>query len=202
MLATAPHEEKSDPRVRRTRGLIEQAFNSLLAEKGFSSITVQDITGRAEVNRATFYAHFSDKFALLEHSIRQAFRQELDKRTLSVCHYSESNLHALLVTVCEFVAQANSHCRAAENQFESLLEMQVKKQVQELLEMWLKKIGSEIDPNMAAIAASWAAYGLALKWSHAKNRLPAEAYASIIFPIVAGNLRIKADSPISPEIMA
>ncbi len=197
MLIIAPHEEKLDPRVKRTRNLIEQAFSALLAEKGFNSISVQDITERAEVNRATFYAHFSDKFALLEHSIRQAFKQELDKRTLSVCHYSEANLYALLVTVCEFVAQANSHCRAAENQFESLLEMQVKKQVQELLEMWLQKTGSEIDPKMAAIAASWAAYGLALQWSHTKNRPTAEAYARTILPIVAGNLWLKTSIPLA-----
>lgn len=193
MLATAPPEEKLDPRVKRTRGLIEQAFNALISEKGFQSITVQDITGRAEVNRATFYAHFPDKFSLLEHSIRQSFRQELEKRTLSACHYSDENLQALIVTICEFVAQANTHCRVSENQFESLLEMQVKQQVQELLEMWLRKFGSEIDPKLAAIATSWTAYGLALQWSHEKNRPPADVYARQIFSLVAGNLRLKAN---------
>lgn len=183
-------QEKLDPRVRRTRNLIEQAFGELLTEKGFQFITVQDITERAEINRATFYAHFPDKFALLEHSIRQAFHKELEKRTLSACRYSNENLLALIVTVCEFIIQSNKHCRASENQFESLLEMQVKKQVQELLEMWLQKTGSEIDPQMAAIAASWAAYGLALQWSREKNRPDVNIYAAQIFPIVAGNLRI------------
>ena len=53
--------EKLDPRVKRTRGLILQAFGEILAEKGFHSLSVQDITEKAGINRATFYAHFEDK---------------------------------------------------------------------------------------------------------------------------------------------
>ena len=41
-----------DPRVKRTRQLIQQAFMQLLSEKDFQNITVQDISERAEVNRA------------------------------------------------------------------------------------------------------------------------------------------------------
>jgi AcrR family transcriptional regulator len=194
MLATDPQEERLDPRVKRTRGLIRKAFLELLAEKGFQSITVQDIAGRAEVNRATFYAHFPDKYALLEASIRQSFRQELEKRTLSACHYSADNLRALIVTVCEFVAQSHERCKTSDSQFESLVEAQVRKQVQELLELWLEKTGSEIDPKMAAIAASWAIDGLALQWNREKDRPPVEAYAGQIMPLIAANLRLKRET--------
>ncbi|MBI4304912.1 MAG: TetR family transcriptional regulator, partial [Chloroflexi bacterium] len=45
-----------DPRVKRTRKLLHDAFDSLLSEKSFEAITVQDIAERATVNRATFYA--------------------------------------------------------------------------------------------------------------------------------------------------
>ncbi len=51
-------DEKLDPRVRRTRGLILSSFESLLAEKNFEGISVQDVTEKAQINRATFYAHF------------------------------------------------------------------------------------------------------------------------------------------------
>ena len=54
-----PTEEKLDPRVKRTRALILQSFESLIAEKGFETISVQDVTDKAQVNRATFYAHFA-----------------------------------------------------------------------------------------------------------------------------------------------
>lgn len=56
---------KDDLRVQRTRKLIEDAMISLTVEKGFSAITVRDITERAKVNRSTFYRHYLDKYDLL-----------------------------------------------------------------------------------------------------------------------------------------
>lgn len=185
MLSTVHTEEKLDPRVKRTRSLIQQAFNELLAEKAFAAISVQEITERAEVNRATFYAHFPDKFALLKESVRQTFRAELEKRTLSACHYSEENLLALMVTVCEFTAQTGKNCKSGDSQFEALVEAEVKLQIQELLELWLGQPAPAQEAGIASTASSWAIYGLALRWSRAKNRPPAETYAREILPLVA-----------------
>ncbi len=190
MLVTSPIQEKLDPRVKRTRALIQKAFAELLPEKGFRDITVQDITERAEVNRATFYAHYPDKYALLEENIAQAFRAELEKRTLSACHYSLENLRALIETVCEFVAYSNEHCKAAEQQFDSLVEGQVRLQIQTLLELWLAKINPGAQEKLPATAATWAIYGLALDWSRRKNRQPAKDFAGQVLGLVAGNLNI------------
>ncbi len=185
-------DEKLDPRVRRTRSLILQAFMELLPEKGFQAVSVQDITEKAGINRATFYAHFPDKYALLDHSIQQGFRQEIEKRMLDACHYSDENLKSLIVTVCEFVSNANSHCAPSQPQFESLVEAQVKNQLQGLLEVWLEKEGSTIDPKTAATAASWAIYGLVLQWTHDKNKNKpsAEKFADQVLPLIAVNLRL------------
>lgn len=54
-----------DRRVRRTRQLLQEAIVELILEKPFSRITVQDIIDGADVGRSTFYAHFTDKEALL-----------------------------------------------------------------------------------------------------------------------------------------
>jgi AcrR family transcriptional regulator len=64
----SPSESASqplDPRIRRTRELLQQALDKLLETNEFEKISVQDITDAATVNRATFYAHYPDKFALL-----------------------------------------------------------------------------------------------------------------------------------------
>jgi AcrR family transcriptional regulator len=58
--------EVRDPRIRRTRQLLQQALGQLLQSRSFEEITVQDIAEAATVNRATFYDHYTDKFALLE----------------------------------------------------------------------------------------------------------------------------------------
>jgi len=184
-------EEKLDPRVKRTRQMLEQAFMESIHEKGFQAVSVQDITERAGVNRATFYAHFEDKYALLDHSIRQGFQQELEKRTLSACHFSVDNLRALISTVCEFTSNIGGHCNPPQGQFESLIETQVKAQIYELLLAWLKDTKSGIPPETAATAASWAIYGLAQQWSHNKNHPSAEAFADEVLPIVAANLSIE-----------
>ena len=191
MSSTFP-EEKLDPRVKRTRSLLEQAFMEVVTEKGFQAVSVQDITEKAGVNRATFYAHFPDKYALLDYTVRQGFRQELEKRMLNVCTFSMGNLRALILAVCEYVSVASSHCNPPSQQFESVMETQVKIQIQELIEKWIEKLSMDIDPKIAATAASWAIYGLAVQWSRDKNkkRPSAEAYAEQVLPLIAGNLRL------------
>src|SRR5881296_1080141 len=54
-----------DRRVQRTRKLLQDALVSQMIEKGYEATTVQDIIDRANVGRATFYAHFADKETLL-----------------------------------------------------------------------------------------------------------------------------------------
>jgi AcrR family transcriptional regulator len=58
-------ESKIDPRVIRTRALLHNAIMELVAERGYEAITIQDITDRATLNRATFYLHYQDKNDLL-----------------------------------------------------------------------------------------------------------------------------------------
>ena len=60
-------QDLEDLRVRRTRKLLQKAMLEAASEKGFSHVTVSDITERAMVNRATFYRHYEDKYDLLAH---------------------------------------------------------------------------------------------------------------------------------------
>jgi AcrR family transcriptional regulator len=190
-------EEKLDPRVKRTRQLIEQAFSLLVAEKGFQALSVQDVTERAGINRATFYAHFPDKYSLLDHAIQQDFRQEIEKRMLNACHFSSDNLKVLIVTVCEFVDGAHGHCARTEQQFRSLVEAQVRSQIQGLLSHWLESMpvggSNAVSPERTATAASWAIYGLATEWSRSKRMPPVEQYAEEVLPLVAANLGLAVE---------
>src|SRR5690348_14574384 len=56
---------REDRRVQRTRELLRGALFALIRERGFEVLTVQDIIDRANVGRATFYAHFDNKEDLL-----------------------------------------------------------------------------------------------------------------------------------------
>lgn len=179
-------EEKLDPRVKRTRSLILTSFESLLAEKGFETISVQDVTDKAQVNRATFYAHFPDKYALLDYSIQKMFMTEIEKRTLNVCSYSEDNLRNLILAVVEFLSRVHTDCAQPHQQFESLIEGTIKKQIFDLLTYWLRQ--SKVPTEIPATVASWAIYGLASHYSHMKKRPALEKFVDEAFPLVAVNL--------------
>jgi len=188
MLLNPKEEEKLDPRVKRTRNLILTAFESLLAEKGFESISVQDVTDKAEINRATFYKHFVDKYALLDYSIGQMFRHEIEKRTLNACHYTHDNLRSLILAVCDFLSNMHSECAQPHQQFESLTEGTIKNILFELLSLWLKQTGTKISTDIPATVATWAIYGLASHYSHLKKRPALEKFVDEALPLVAVNL--------------
>ncbi|WP_442809454.1 TetR/AcrR family transcriptional regulator [Streptomyces sp. SR27] len=59
-----------DRRVRRTRAALRQALVELVLQKGFHAVTVEEITERADIGRATFYAHYRDKEDLLVGIVR------------------------------------------------------------------------------------------------------------------------------------
>ena len=62
--------KSTDRRVVRTRRRLHEALISLILEKGYDQVTVQDILDRADVGRSTFYAHFLNKVDLLMGNLR------------------------------------------------------------------------------------------------------------------------------------
>lgn len=54
-----------DRRVRKTKTALRRAIVELSLEKGFQSVTGEDIADRADVTRASFYKHYENKEHLL-----------------------------------------------------------------------------------------------------------------------------------------
>jgi AcrR family transcriptional regulator len=65
--------DEQDPRVRRTRKLLQDALVELMGDRSFESITVRDIAHTATVNHATFYRHYPDKYHLAQAVFAEAF---------------------------------------------------------------------------------------------------------------------------------
>lgn len=71
---------KNDARVRYTRLTLKESFLTLLKQKPANKITVKEVCELAGLNRATFYAHYSDCFDLLEsieQELLEAFKESL-----------------------------------------------------------------------------------------------------------------------------
>lgn len=64
-------EKKMDRRVKYSLMVIQQSFIKLLKQKPISKITIKEICDAADVNRATFYAHYSDQYDLLHQIERE-----------------------------------------------------------------------------------------------------------------------------------
>jgi AcrR family transcriptional regulator len=75
-----------DRRVQKTRQALQESLIALILEKGYESLTVQDVLDHANVGRSTFYAHFYDLDDLLEsefEALRSEFEQHINRQTNS-----------------------------------------------------------------------------------------------------------------------
>lgn len=60
------NNRQTDRRVQRTRRALRDALISLMTERGWDEVSVQDICDRADIGRSTFYVHFQNKEELLD----------------------------------------------------------------------------------------------------------------------------------------
>ena len=162
-------EKSEDPRVKRTRKLLQQAFMELMAEKDMASISIGEITDRATVNRATFYAHFPDKYALLNSIVREQFQQRLAQHLPPAPIWSLGSLRALVKTTFGFLGEFHHKCQHGDSQFDPLMEQAVQQELEEVLLRWLKQArvaGMRLGLRLELVASviSWAIFGPAVQW--------------------------------------
>ena len=89
----------ADRRVGKTRKAVFAALNELLREKKFAKITIQEIIDRADIGRATFYAHFPTKEDVLigyVESFFESFNEQLNE------HLQEGEAYKLIPVAALF----------------------------------------------------------------------------------------------------
>lgn len=171
-----------DPRVKRTRELILQSFMGLLEQKkNIYSISVQDITSHATVNRSTFYAHFQDKYAFLECWMSDKFRKIVELRLPDYTLTGTDDLRTLIQVTFEFLARLRQYMTPGDVQFEPMLEVAIQKEVERLLLRWLREKGEMQASNAESMietkaeVISWGIFGSAVQWSRNPRQRTAEA---------------------------
>ena len=178
--------EQLDPRIRRTRQLLLDALKRLLEEKEFDKISIQDITEAATLNRATFYAHYPDKFALLEQLIRVSFLQLLEQRKVRFDGTCSSAFQAMILAVCDYLAEVQKSLSSKQHQFEPFVEATVIDQLRVVLLEGSREhpVEQSIPKEMIAATASWAIYGAAKQWVNTAGRVPAEEFVAVAVKLV------------------
>lgn len=106
-----------DPRIRRTRRMLEDAVLSLAECRDFDSITVRDITERADLNRATFYLHYQDKEDLCAQALDGLFKELTGETQASLA----TRDHVILKSIPVGITSMLRHCAERPELFRRLL---------------------------------------------------------------------------------
>jgi len=77
-------DQQIDRRVRRTRQALQDALISLILEKGYDTVTIEEITDRADLGRTTFYLHFRDKEELLLQAVESIVEDFIEKHIMDL----------------------------------------------------------------------------------------------------------------------
>jgi AcrR family transcriptional regulator len=178
--------ETIDPRIRRTRLLLQQALGKLLETKEFDKISVQDIAETATVNRATFYDHYTDKFALLECMVGTRFGELLVARGVRFDGGCSSALRGMVQGVCDYLAGAPGMDCDRQLQMEPHMEAAVIAVVRSMLLKGMQKHppAEGISPEMLAATLSWAIYGAAKEWLRTPGRCASDAVVDQVMSLV------------------
>ena len=102
---------KEDRRVRRTQKLLKESLVQLMSEKAFKDITIKDITERADLNRGTFYLHYSDTYDLLtamENGVLEDFQEMI---TAYMPSRPGNGLMPVLLPIVHYIVENEQICK-------------------------------------------------------------------------------------------
>lgn len=189
-----------DPRIRRTRELLQKALSTLLDTRSFDDISVQEITDAATVNRATFYAHYPDKFALLECLVAGRFYTLLEVRNVAFDGTCPSALQGIVLALCDYLAELPGACGERQRQLEPHLESAITAVIQNMVLDGLQRHppANPATPELLAAMISWSMYGAVKNWLRTSDRPAADQLARTVVDLLRPLFGTAADHPTEP----
>ncbi|MDD4663715.1 MAG: TetR-like C-terminal domain-containing protein [Caldisericia bacterium] len=99
---------KEDRRVRMTKLILRDSLLELMKKKSINKITPTEICRQADINRNTFYSHYSSPYDLLmqiENALYEEIRQSIEQSLKA------ENISALLQEICQSIVKNGELCR-------------------------------------------------------------------------------------------
>lgn len=96
---------KTDPRVRRTRRMLRDALVSLILKKDFSSISIKEITEKADVAYITFFRHYDSMDELLMEVLEDGLKELMTRIETLASQSDTSALEAEGKFIFEYVGE-------------------------------------------------------------------------------------------------
>lgn len=170
--------------------MLQEALAKLLQTREFDKLSVQEITDAAGVNRATFYAHYPDKFALLECMVGGRFHALIASRGIVFDGACTNALQGIILGVCDFLTQSltqpHTDCPSA-NHLPPHMESAIVAVVRNMLLEGIRRhpLTGSYTPELIAATASWAIYGAAREWVRTPSRTSSEEIAAAVQHLIA-----------------
>ncbi|MEG0256184.1 TetR/AcrR family transcriptional regulator [Vagococcus sp.] len=189
----------TDPRVIRTRNLIIDSLIRLSKQKNFESITIKDITSEATVNRATFYYHFTDKYDLLEQTLKYRIMNDVLNQLTEINDINADSIIVIFLSITEFLNNLLIQCSTSYVSLQKLIESNLKKELQEFFYTILKpkfeQDNTEFIDKLQTYSAllTWSIYGAVIDCQFHKKDSP-EEYAKKITPYIFNGMNSLMDS--------
>jgi len=96
--------EKLDRRKKYTRRVLKESLVTLLAQKPISEITVKEVCEIADINRSTFYTHYSDHYDLLS-KIEEEITEDMNKYLHSYSYELEKESVQITQKILEYIIE-------------------------------------------------------------------------------------------------
>ena len=97
--------QKEDRRMRRTQKMLKDSLIELMTERDFKNISVKDITERADLNRGTFYNHYTDTYDLLQKMESDVLADFQDMIDNFLCSSKNGSLMPILLPVIQYIEE-------------------------------------------------------------------------------------------------
>ena len=166
-----------DRRARRSRKLLKESLLELMKRKTFSDISVRDVTDAADMNRATFYLHYSGTAELLQ-SVEEDLLSEL--QALVDSHMQETfavgSVAPVFEPVLDFAVEHRETCTVlfasseASGFFQSIQQL-VHENGAPLVRTWFRPADPRLTDYLLNFLA-WGFIGLLAEWFEKDMALP------------------------------
>ena len=166
-----------DRRARRSRKLLKESLLELMRRKTFADISVRDVTDAADMNRATFYLHYSGTAELLQ-SVEEDLLAEL--QALIDAHMQETfavgSVAPVFEPVLDFAVEHRETCAVlfasseASGFFQSIQRL-VHENGAPLVRTWFRPADPRLTDYLLNFLA-WGFIGLLSEWFEKDMALP------------------------------
>ena len=165
-----------DRRIKRTKKALKNGLMELMAEKPISKITIKELTEIADVNRSTFYLHYTDIFDLYD-SIKSEYLEEL----LDAAKPSAESLYQYYLNLLKFMEKHTEKMKILDQDI-SFTEEVINVLKKQYLESWLTRFSNSnrMHYEYFYCFVTEGSLGVIKQWCRDENRASPETMAKIL----------------------